>query len=83
MHGSFDRSGKSESFSGRWHIGFFAFPVLMAVALIGLTILEPAASKWISEAAQAEFAGIYGMPEPTPSQLAQPENMEVRTVEAY
>jgi hypothetical protein len=83
MHGSLDRSGKSESFSERWHIGFFAFPMLMALALIGLTILEPSASKWISEAAQAEFAGIYGMPEPTPNQLAQPENMEVRTVEAY
>ena len=82
MHGSFDRSGKSESFSDRWRIGFFAFPILMALALIGLTILEPAASKWISEAAQAEFAGIYGMPEPMPNQFAQPASMEVRTVRA-
>ncbi len=49
MHGSFDRSGKSESFSDRWRIGFFVFPVVLAVALIALAILEPASSKWISE----------------------------------
>jgi uncharacterized membrane protein len=84
MHGSFERSGKSDkSFSERRGTGFFAFPVLLAVALITLAILEPAASKWISEAAQAEFAGIYGIPESTPSQLAQPPSMEVRTVRAY
>ena len=84
MHGSFDRSGtRNRSFTKRWGIGFPAFPVLLAVALIGLAILEPAASKWISDAAQAEFASIYGMPESTPSQFAQPATMEVRTVSAY
>ena len=83
MHGSFDKSGKSESSSQPWRIGFFAFPVILAVALIALVILEPAASKWISDAAQAEFASIYGMPESTPSQFAQPATMEVRTVSAY
>jgi hypothetical protein len=83
MHGSFERSGKSDkSLSQRWGIGFFAFPVLLAVALIGLVILEPAASKWISDAAQAELAGVYAMPEAAPTQLARP-NMEVRTVRAY
>ena len=83
MHGSFERSGKSDkSLSQRWGIGFFAFPVLLAVALIALAILEPSASKWISDAAQAELAGIYVMPEATPTQLARP-NMEVRTVRAY
>jgi len=29
--------------------------VLLAVGLIGLAVLEPAASTWISDAAQAEF----------------------------
>ena len=66
MHGSFDKSGKSESFSDRWRIGFFVFPVVLAVALIALAILEPSASKWISEAAQAEFVGVYGVPEQWP-----------------
>jgi hypothetical protein len=83
MHGSFERSGKSDrSFAERWHIGFVAFPVLLAVALIGLVILEPSASKWVSDAAQAEFAGIYVMPELAPTQLARPD-MEFRTVKAY
>jgi hypothetical protein len=83
MHGSFERSGNSDNgLFKRWGIGFFAFPVLLAVALIGLAILEPAASKWISDAAQAELAGIYVMPEATPTQLARPD-MEVRTVGAY
>jgi hypothetical protein len=83
MHGSIDRSGKSDrSFAERWHIGFVAFPVLLAVALIGLAIVEPSASKWVSEAAQAEFAGIYVMPEPGPTQLARP-GLEIRTVRAY
>jgi hypothetical protein len=83
MHGSFERSGKSDKgLLDRWGSGLFAFPVLLAVALIGLAILEPAASKWISDAAQAEFAGIYVMPQTTPTQLARP-NMDVRTVRAY
>ena len=77
MHGSFDKSGKSESFSDRWRIGFFAFPVVLAVALIALAILEPASSKWISEAAQAEFAGVYALPDSGPTQLARP-GMEIR-----
>jgi hypothetical protein len=83
MHGSLDKSGKSDrSLFERGRIGFLAFPVLLAAALIGLAIWEPAASRWISEAAQAELAGIYVMPEPAPTQLARP-SMEVRTVRAY
>ena len=82
MHGSFDKSGKSESSSQPWRIGFFAFPVILAVALIALVILEPAASKWISDATQAELAGIYVVPQTTPTQLARP-SMEVRTVRVY
>ena len=77
MHGSFDKSGKSESFSDRWRIGFFVFPVVLAVALIALAILEPASSRWISEAAQAEFAGVYALPDSGPTQLARP-SMEIR-----
>ena len=83
MHGSFERSGKSDkSLSQRWGIGFFAFPVMLAVALIAVAILEPSASKWISDAAQAELAGVYAMPDPAPTQLARP-SMDVRTVRTY
>jgi hypothetical protein len=82
MHGSIDRSGKSDrSLFERRRIGFLVFPVLLAAMLIGLVIWEPAASRWISEAAQAELAGIYVMPEPAPTQLARP--MEIRTVRNY
>ena len=82
VHGSFERSGKSDkSLSHRRGIEFFAFPVVLAAALIALAILEPSASKWISDAAQAELAGIYVTPETTPTQLARP-GTEVRTVRA-
>ena len=83
MHGSLDRPGKSDKrFFQRGNIGFLALPVLMAAALIALAILQPAASRWISEAAQAEFVGLYGVPDSSPTQLARPD-MEIRTVDAY
>jgi len=63
-----------------WNIGFFALPVLLVVVLIGLAITQPAASNWISEAVQAEFAGI-DLPAVAPTQLAQP-GMQIRTVRA-
>jgi hypothetical protein len=81
MHGSFDRSDQTdERSSPTWSVGFFALPVLLVVALIGLAITQPAASNWISEAVQAEFIGIdlQGI---APVQLAQPA-MQIRTVRA-
>jgi hypothetical protein len=44
--------------------------------------MQPAASVWISEAAQAEFVGGVDVPDLAPTQLAQP-NMRVRTVRAH
>jgi hypothetical protein len=71
MHGSFDRSGKSNDRIQRsWSFGFFALPVLLAVTLIVLAIVQPAASNWISEAVQAEFAG-FNLP-PATIQIARP-----------
>jgi hypothetical protein len=81
MHGSFDRPGESGNRMQRsWSIGFFAFPILLVIALIGLVIAQPAASRWISEAVQAEFGG--GTPEIAPIQLAKP-TMQIHTVRAY
>jgi hypothetical protein len=80
MHGSFDRSGKSNNRIQRsWSFGFFALPALLAITLIGLAIVQPAASNWISEAVQAEFAG-FNLP-PAPTQIARPaeETRAVRT----
>lgn len=83
MHGSFDRPDESRNRMQRsWSIGFFAFPILLAIALIGLAIAQPMASNWISEAAQAEFGGGNLAPEIDPVQLAKPA-MQIRTVRAY
>ena len=64
MHGTFDRSGESRNrFDRSWNVGLFAVPALLAIALVGLAMTQPAASNWISEAAQAEFAGAFMAPE--------------------
>ena len=79
MHGSFDKFGKSDGRMRRsWSIGFFALPVLLTIALIALVLTQPTASRWISEAAQAEFVGTMPL-EVAPTQLAQPA-MQIRTV---
>jgi len=81
MHGSFDRSGETDSTYRSAGFGFCAFPALLAVVLIGLAITRPSAFNWISEAAQAELAAIYLAPDIVPAQLAKPA-MEIRTVRA-
>ncbi|MGH9807542.1 MAG: hypothetical protein ACRD9W_09840 [Terriglobia bacterium] len=72
MHGTFDRSGRSHNRTDRsFSPGLFLLPALLVVALIALAVMQPAASVWISEAAQAEFVGVDG-PDLAPTQLAQP-----------
>jgi hypothetical protein len=84
MHGSFDKSGKNEnSIRRRWGVGFLALPVLLAMTLISLAIVQPSTSNWIGEAAQAEFTGINVMPDIAPTQLARPAPaMAIRSVRA-
>jgi hypothetical protein len=82
MHGSFDRSQEHRNRTDRdWNIVLFALPVLVVLALVGLAIIQPSASSWISEAVQAEFAGMNS-PGIVPIQLAEPV-MRIRTVNAY
>jgi hypothetical protein len=82
MHGTFDRSGESRNrFDRSWNVGLFAVPVLFAIALIGLAMTQPTASNWISEAAQAEFAGAFISPEMAPAQVAAP-GKQIHTVKA-
>ena len=82
MHGPLDKSGKNEdSIYQRWGIGFLALPVLLAIALLGLAIVQPATSNWIAESVQAEFVGNSVVPAQAPAQLAQP-GMQIRTVRA-
>ncbi len=82
MHGSLDKPGNSDDgIYRRWGLGLLALPVLLAVTLIGLAIVQPGTSNWIAETVQAEFAGFGTMPQITPTQFARP-SMEFRTVRA-
>ena len=82
MHGWFDRSGKTDrNAHGSWRIGFFVLPVLLVIALIGLALTRPNASKWISQAVEAEFTGANDGAVVAPVQLARPAT-EIRTVRA-
>jgi hypothetical protein len=84
MHGSLDKQPRdSRSVYRNWNMKLIALPILGAVALIAFVISHPGASKWISDAAQAEFVNMDLVPElAPPTQLAQPGN-QIRTVKAY
>jgi hypothetical protein len=83
MHGPLDKQPRdSKSVYRNWDIKLFALPILLVVALIGFAVSHPGASKWISDAAQAEFVGTDLVPDlAPPTRLAQPTN-EIRTVKA-
>jgi hypothetical protein len=84
MHGSLnEKPGDPNSAYRAWDIKLVALPILIVVALIGLAITQPSASKWVSDAVQAEFVGQDLAPDVAPpTRIAQPTN-EVRTVKAY
>lgn len=84
MHGSFDNQPRgSRSAYRNWDMKLIALPILGAVALIAFVVSHPGASKWISDAAQAEFVNMDFAPEQaSPTRVAQPGN-EIRTVKAY
>ena len=67
-----------------WDMKLFALPVLLAAALIAFVVSHPGMSKWVADAAQAEFAGTDLVPPDLapPTRVAGPKN-EIRTVKAY
>ncbi|QOZ33019.1 hypothetical protein [Bradyrhizobium sp. CCBAU 53421] len=72
MQGSFDHRHQDPERNYRsFSIKLIALPVLALVALIGMLVSHPAAVKWISDAAQAEFAGTDAVDTPLP-RMAQP-----------
>lgn len=80
MHGSFDRFQENRNRTDRdWNAALFALPVaiVVAIALIALAIVQPAAPSWISEAAQAEFVGM-NLPDIVPTQQVK----QIRNVKA-
>jgi hypothetical protein len=74
MHGTFERSRETRNndINRRSGIGFLALPLIIAVAMVALTITQPAVSNWIAQAAQAEFAGGVILPDAAPTQMARP-----------
>jgi hypothetical protein len=86
MHGTFDRSRKSNNRIDRGSgIEFLALPAFLVIAVIGLAMINPAMPSWISEAVQAEFVNPDLVRDIAPTQLAQPgqPNMVTRAVKAY
>jgi len=82
MHGTFEKRRESDDRIHRSSgIGFFAFPALLVIALIGFAVTHPGVSTLISDAVQAEFVGIDFAPDVVPTRLAQP-GMVIRTVKA-
>jgi hypothetical protein len=72
MHGTFDRPGQSHNRVDRsFRLVAFLLPALLTTATIALAVARPAASLWISQAAQAEFVGV-DLPDRAPTQIAQP-----------
>ena len=66
-----------------WDVKLFALPVFLATALIGFLVSHPGVSKWIADAAQAEFAGTDFVRDLSPpTRLAGPKS-EIRSVKAY
>jgi hypothetical protein len=84
MRGSFDKQPHDDRNADQgWSIKLVALPLLAVVALIGMVLSHPAAIKWISDAAQAEFVGTDMVPDlAPPMRTAQPTN-EARSVKAY
>ena len=58
----------------------FAIPVLLLTALIGFVVSHPAASSWILQEVQAEFAGTGGAPDTT---QATKQAKEFRAVKVH
>jgi hypothetical protein len=76
MQGSSDRSGETAlgGFYQRWGIGFFALPILLVIALIGLAVIQPSTTNWIANEVMAEFTGANYGPQPGPTEIAKNAN---------
>jgi hypothetical protein len=75
MHAPFDRSRNSDyTTSSGGGSRFLIVPIVIAIALFALAILEPKTSMWVAEAVQAEFPGsiIADDTSPQPARPAAP-----------
>jgi hypothetical protein len=82
MHSRFDRSRKKErGFFDKWGFGFVVLPVLLAIAMIVLSVIQPINSNWIAESVQAELAGKSPISADAPTQSQKPAT-QTRTLNA-
>ena len=82
MHSRFERSPKKENgFFEKWGYGVVVLPVLLAIAMIVLSMIQPVNSNWIAESVQAELAGKSATPADAPTQKTGPAT-GTRTVSA-
>jgi len=84
MHGRFDGSDQTtdQSITRSFGIGIVILPVLLVAFLVGLAIAKPDVSRWISEAAEAEFVASGQATGGVPAEAERPAG-QVRTVKAY
>jgi hypothetical protein len=74
MHSRFDRSrSKADSFLEKWGFGFVVLPVLLAIAMIVLSVFQPKNTNWVAESVQAEFGGKSANLANAPTEAVKPE----------
>jgi hypothetical protein len=56
MHSGFRSRRKEGGFFERWGYGFVVLPVLLAVMMVVLSLVQPK-TNWIADIVQAEFPG--------------------------
>ncbi len=69
MHSRFS---KIDGFFEKWGFGFVVLPVLLAIAMIVLSVFQPKTSNWVAESVQTEFGGKSANPANAPDQAAKP-----------
>ena len=80
MHSRFERSPKKENgFFEKWGFGFVVLPVLLAIAMFVLSVIQPMNSNWVAESVQAELAGKSPTPADAQAQNTKPST-QTRTV---
>ena len=81
MHSRFRSRRKEDGFFEKWGFGFVVLPVLLAVTMVVLWVVQPKTNNLIADIVQAEFPGKSASPGEAPMQIAKPE-MGMRTVTA-
>jgi hypothetical protein len=73
------RQKKDDSSSEKWDIGFLVPPVLITIAVILLTLLQPPPFNWIWVPVENAFTDDSMMPIEAPRQIGQPDT-QMRSV---